>query len=271
MPESFQDIVTAAVSDIAEHGFDSAERVQQWMERLARAAEGSLVPESVLNESLRQVLRATYDKQVERGGIMRTNPGVSRFTLERVKPELRRELDRRILASASLIKLNRQQAIASTLHRFSGWATSVPIGGAPPGQKADAKRNIRKALAQLPFQERRVLIDQGHKLTASINYVVASGGGAIAARWHSRWRQAGYDYREPHKDRDGKVYAVRGSWALEQGLMWKGPNGYTDGQTMPGEEVFCRCSYVYLYNLRDLPDEMLTVKGRKELARVRVA
>ena len=99
----------------------------------------------------------------------------------------------------------------------------------------------------------------------NINNLIAVEGGAIAARWHSKWRQPGYQYREDHKERDGKIWAIRGNWAIEKGLMKPGPNGYTDEITMVNEEPFCDCSYVYLYTLRALPDTMLTAKGLKAI------
>jgi hypothetical protein len=135
----------------------------------------------------------------------------------------------------------------------------------------DTKHDIRKALASLPFEERRVAIDQGHKLISDINNLVALDGEAIAAEWHSKWRQRGYDYREDHKERDLLVYAVRGCWAVEKGLIKPGPAGYTDEITRPAEEPFCGCYYRYIYNLRDLPANMLTEKGKEALQAARVA
>lgn len=271
MPDTFQDVVNAAVADMIEHGYDSQERVDRWMAAIRAAAVGSLVPESVLAETLRQSFRASYRRQVEGGELARRNPGIARFTIQNVEPRLRAELDRRIMASAQLIKLNRTEAVEKTLRRFSGWSTSIPAGGTDQADRRAVKNDVKKAMRQLPYVERRVLIDQGHKFVAALSETVAVGGGAIAGVWHSRWRQAGYDYREDHKERDRLVYAVRGNWAIERGLMKAGPAGYTDQITKPGEEVFCRCSYSFLYNLRDLPADMLTVKGRAELARVRVA
>lgn len=271
MAQSFYDILTEAVADITEHGFDSQTRIDFWMEKLRKAAQETLRPPSVMEQMLRDALGALYRKLVERGGILRLNPGVTRFTLEKVKPVLRAELDRRIMASAQLIRLNREQAIAKTLQRFSGWSTSVPKGGSGAVDRRETKDDIRKSLARLPFEERRVLIDQGHKFASALNQTLALDAGAIAAKWHSNWRQAGYDYREDHRERDGHVYAVRGAWAIDKGLMKIGPNGYTDEITKPAEEPFCRCTYQYLYNLRDLPPDMLTAKGRAELSRIRVA
>jgi hypothetical protein len=218
---------------------------------------------------LRDGLAAIYTRLIEKGGISRMNPGVSRFTLEHVKPRLRAELDRRILASADLIKRNRTEAIEKTLHRFQGWATSIPVGGTPAGEKADTKTAIRKSLAQLPFEERRVLIDQSRKLTSALSAVLAEGSGAIAAIWHSKWRRAGYKFRPDHKERDNNIYLIRDSWAHEKGLVKPGEAGYTDQITKPAEEIFCSCDYQYVYSLRGLPDDMITEKGRDELDRVR--
>ncbi len=267
----FYDVLSAAVNDIAEHGFDQAGRLEYWTSQLRMAAERSATPLWRMEEMLRSGLGAIYRRLVERGGVARYHPGVARFTLQRIAPRLRAELDRRILASANLIKLNRQQAIDKTLSRFSGWSTSIPAGGSDATSRRETGKEIRKALAQLPFEERRVLIDQGHKLTASINAVVAGEGGAIALTWRSHWRQAGYDYREDHKERDGQVYAIRGNWAARQGLMKPGAAGYYEDITAVGEEIFCRCWAEYIYRLGSLPDDMLTKKGAEALAQARSA
>jgi hypothetical protein len=260
---TFYETVTAAIADITQHGYDSQARIDGWVARIKAAALESLTPPDVLEAALRGTLAGVYHRMIEREGIFKLHPGVSKFTLERVKPQLRAELNRRMMASANLIKLNRQAMIEKTTQRFQGWATSVPPGGSRAVDKADVKTNIRKALAQLPFEERRVAIDQGHKLASDINNIVAVDGGAIAAEWRSHWRQPGYDYREDHKERDRLIYTIRGNWALAKGLMKAGPAGYTDSITRPGEEVYCRCNYVYFYALQDLPEEMLTIKGRQ--------
>jgi hypothetical protein len=242
--QSFQEVLAAAIADLVEHGYDSAERVERWMRELRLAAERSLISAASLEQQLRDGLAAIYRKMVDRGGVIRYVPGVERFTLDKIKPQLRNELDRRILASANLIKLNRAQAIDKTLQRFQGWSTSIPPGGVSGESRREVKENVRKSLAQLPFEERRVLIDQGHKLTAAISEIVASDGGAIAGKWNSHYRQAGYDYREDHKERDyrengGEPYLVRDSWAHRAGYVKKGRLGYYDEVTAVGQEPFC--------------------------------
>lgn len=266
------EVISAAVDDMATHGFDDASRVAYWEERIRRAAEAAAGSSAKMDEMLRDVLRRAYEKMAAPGAAAKYHPGVARWTLERVRPELRAELDRRILASANLIRLRKRQRINETLARFAGWSTSIPKGGSAEPEKREAKANIKKPIASLPYEERRVLVDQGHKLTSALNRVVADGGGAIAGVWHSRWRQPNYNYREDHKERDGLVYLLPDSWAAKAGLVKAGPAGKADEITEPAEEPFCRCSYRYVYSLRDLEKiapEMLTEKGRAKLAEAR--
>lgn len=265
--KGFYATLTDAVNDIAAHGFDSAARVQQWAELIREAAERDMIPEAVLQARLQDVLRTAYGRLVDRQGILRQHPGIGSLTLAQVAPRLRAELDRRVLASADLIKLNRKNAIERTVQRFAGWASSVPLAGDDNLDKREAKDTIRKSLAQLPFTERRVMIDQGHKFTATLSGILANAGGAVAAIWHSHWRQVGYNYREDHKERDGKLYLIRNSWGIQRGLINVGGQTYLDEITQPAQEPFCRCWAEYVYGLDKLPRETLTRKGRIALDR----
>lgn len=267
----FYEVLTAAISDIADNGFDSLDRVSFWVDRIRGAAIRSMVPVATLERALNETMRSIYRAKIERGGILRQHPGVSRFTLAKVQPRLRAELDRRIMASASLIKLNRAASVEKMVQRFSGWATSIPDGGSDAVNRRETKAEIRKALASLPFAERRVAVDQGHKFVANLNNIIAVDGGAIALVWHSHAGELGYNARPSHAAREGLVYLIRDNWASEHGFVKPGEAGYYDDVTAVGEEVFCRCWATYLYALRRLPDAMLTEKGRAELERVRLA
>jgi hypothetical protein len=261
--------LSEAIAEMAETGFDNSARLAYWINRIRDAAVQSLVPEHILESTLNQAFRATFRRLVERSAITKFHPGIARFTLEKVRPALRAELDRRMMISRNLIKLNRAEAIEATVRRFAGWASSVPDGGTGATDKRATRAEIRKALASLPFTERRVAIDQGHKFVSNLNNILATDGGAIALTWHSHWRQAGYNARIEHKERDGKVYVLRGNWALDRGFMKLAGRTYYDEVTAVGEEVYCRCYAVYLYSLRALPDDMVTEKGRAELARAK--
>lgn len=274
MTSTLSEIVAAAIKDFETNGYDSEQRLKDWMDQIGRAAEQQATSKKILEQMLREALRSIYDRLVERQGVLTMHPGISRFTLENVKPKLHAELSRRIMASADLIRLNREETIQKTLRRFAGWATSIPAGGSDNVARREAAEDVKKALQRLPFVERRVLIDQGHKLTSSISATVALDGGAIAAKWFSHFREKNYNYREDHKERDfgetGLVYLVRGCWAQERGLIKVGAAGYTDEVTQPAEEPYCRCKWQFLYHVRQLPDDMMTKLGRETLAKVRV-
>lgn len=268
---SFYQVITAAIADLSAHGYDSQDRVDMWALRIKEAARSAMTPAPTLRKALDRTFNSIYGNMIERGNILERHRGIPRFTLQKLKPKLRAELDRRIMASTNLITLNREASIEKTMQRFRGWATSVPVGGSRAVEKPEVKANLRKALTGLPFEERRVIIDQSHKFNNALSNILAVDGGAIALVWHSRWRQPGYDYREDHKERDRHVYLIRGSWAQSKGFVKPGPDGYSDQITQPAEEPFCRCTASYEYALRDLPSNMLTKKGAEQLQQVRNA
>lgn len=270
--KKFYETVAAAIKDFAKHGYDSQERLEYWRRLLEKAAAASFVSMESVETDIRRTMTLAYYRLVTRGGLLRRMPQISAYTLQQLTPQLQAELNRRIMSSIDLIKLNRPVAIAKTLQRFSGWATSVPEGGFPSDVRkgtykyVDVKQDVQKAMTSLPFDERRVVIDQNAKLVSAINTTVAEGGGAIAAIWQSHKHQKGYDGRPKHNERDGKMFLVRNNWAIEKGLVKKGAGEYTDSIEQPGEFVFCRCSWIYLFNVRDLPTDWLTKKGEEQLA-----
>jgi len=264
---TFFEVLTAAVNDFIEYGFDSQDRLDYWVKRIKEAAIKEMIPDSQIQQELTKSLNSAYNRLVIKGGLV--NKQVTRFTIEKLKPRLRDELDRRIITSVNLIKYNREEAINNTLRRFTGWATSIPVGGTDVVKRTEEKQKIRKSLGKIPFEQRRVIIDQTHKLVANIKEIVAVDSGAIAAKWHSHWRQMNYDYRKDHKERDEKVYVIRNTWAINNGYI-KAVDGYTDDITSPGEEVFCRCNYTYLYNLRQVK-ELLTKKGELALQSAKIS
>ena len=259
---TFYECLTAAINEFIIYGFDSQDRLDYWVKELRKTAVKSLVTPQKLQNELERALKGAFDRLVTKGGLV--NKDVTRFTVDRLKPKMRAELDRRILASVNLIKFNREESISNMLRRFSGWATSIPIGGSKVVDKKEEKKQIKKEFGMLPFKERRVIIDQTHKLIANINEIVALDNGAIAAKWHSNWKQSGYNYREDHKELDENIYLIQNNWAQKDGYV-KPKDGYTSNVVAPGEEVYCRCRYKYLYRVSQLPDEMITQKGKEAL------
>lgn len=237
--QTFHEVLTAAVRDITENGYDDVGRLDEWLKRLRLAAVADLPTPEEIERRMQLAMKTVFDRTFSKSSVLKYHPGVPRFTVERLKPFAREELDRRIRSSAQLIKINREQAVEKMLQRAAGWMTSIPDQGSRVVDKVDVKEHIAKPIQQVKHEARRCTIDQGHKLIDAINDVVAQQSGAIAAKWRSHVKQAGYDARPDHAERDQKIFLIRGSWAHEQGLVKPGPDGYTDQIERPGEFVFC--------------------------------
>lgn len=264
--ESVNDVLRLAIAEFAETGFVSKDRLELWLTRLRAALERELGSLSAIDASVRQTLGASFSRLIERGGVARYVPGVSRYTLEMVNPQLRAELDRRIMASADLIKLHRGEAVDRTVRRLSGWATSIPPGGAAEANRRETRSAIVRDVVKYRFERRRVDIDQSHKLIANVSHIVAVDGGAIAGIWHDHGEHdKSYNARKEHLARAGKYYVVRGSWAHKEGLINKG-DGFLDEFEGAGQLPLCRCWVQYITSPRRLPDSMLTKKGREWIA-----
>lgn len=262
--KSLYEVLTEAVNHYVKKGWDSERSLLEWSRKLRVAA----TRESPSPDVARKHLTAIYSRLVIDGGALKDQPpeGPTRVTLQKLKPELRDELDRRIFASANLIRLNREQAVEKTLQRFQGWVTSIPPDGVSEIDKNAKKQEFKKSVAEMDFISRRVAIDQGHKLASNVKYLLSVQSGAIAFRWHSNWRRPGYKYRPDHKERDDLIYLIRGSWADEKGLL-KPVNGYYDEITAASEEVYCSCQVFPIYAPQKLPIEFLTEKGKREFNR----
>ena len=113
MATLFDAALAQAVEEISEHGFDSTARLEALINKLRQAAVASLIPETQVHERLTRSLQSLYNKYVNRRQLLKLHEGASQFTLDRVAPRLRADLDRRILASVSLIKRNREDAVSA--------------------------------------------------------------------------------------------------------------------------------------------------------------
>ncbi|MFW0766702.1 hypothetical protein ACN0IV_12765 [Trabulsiella odontotermitis] len=263
-PKTLFQVLTEAVNYYVANGWDSEKSLLEWSRKLRIAATREAPDVDVARKHLTSI----YSRLVLDGGALKDQPpdGPTRIQLNKLKPQFREELNKRIFSSANLIKLNRDQAVERTVQRFQGWVTSIPPDGVSEIDKVAQKQAFRKSVSDLDFISRRVAIDQGHKLTSNVKYLLSVQSGAIAFQWHSNWRRPGYDYRIDHKDRDTLIYLIRDSWAVEQGLI-KPVNGFYDEITAAGEEVFCSCGVFPIYAPQKLPIEFLTEKGKREFNR----
>ena len=271
-PHTFGRLLAEAIAELSSTGYVNPERVNEWIVRLRNAAEREFGPIERIDDDVRLRLEAIFRNLTDAGKIADYVPGISRVTIGLVKPGLRAELDRRILAAADLIKLNRRKAIETTLQRFSGWSTSIPPGGSGVIDKRAVRAEIGKSVARVKYEARRVNIDQGAKLISNIAEIVALDNGAIAGIWHDHGEHdKSYDADPKHLARSGKLFLVRDSWAIVQGLVKRGSAPYTDEIDKPAVRTFCRCYYVWITSPRRLPPELLTIRGKEWVERGRQA
>jgi hypothetical protein len=267
MTYTFRDILTQAVADISTNGYESPDQIEHWLRLLREAAEHELGTPERIDAEMQAALFAIFGRLVDKGGVDKYVPGVPRYTLQMVRPQLRAELDRRIMAATDLIRLRRHEAVNKTLAQVSGWATSIPMSGVSDETRTEVKKRVGKQLTQYRFECRRVAIDQGMKLVSNVSEIVALDNGAIAGVWHSHWRRQAYDFRREHKDFDEKIFVVRGNWAIEKGLIKLDGCRYTDEVERPAQLPYCTCYYQWITSIRRLPQSMLTEKGKDFIKR----
>ncbi len=261
---NFRALLLEALREFAVHGYTSEAALTEWLGRLHRALERELPADEWARKQLENTLTRIFTREVKSGGVLKRVPGVQRYTLDRIAPSLRAELDRRIFAGIDLTRLNKRAATEKTLQRFAGWVSSIPRG-IPPA-KVDVRAvaaELAKPVKQVRYEARRVAIDQGHKLSAAVAHVVAREAGAIGGIWHDRGEfDHGYDARPEHLKRTGTLFLIRDSWAMGEGLVKKSGLKYTDEIEQPAELPYCSCRYEYVTSPRDMPDTLLTAKGR---------
>ena len=236
----------------AKAGFD---KVEAYIKQFA------LKPADIKKEVQRN-LGSVYKKQVDGGQLRAKHPELPKWAIDKVKPHLQQELYNRTLANIKLITLNQEESTAKTLASYQGWLSSSVDGAAELA--AVPEKLMKEYTERNDFYNRRVTVDQAHKLQSALSNIVAADNGAIACRWKSQYRRLNYDARKEHKERDGKIYLIRDSWADKAGLV-KQVDGYYDEITQAGEEVYCSCVVYYIYAISKLPEEMITKKGLEYL------
>lgn len=258
----FHSVLRLAIKDFLRHGYDSPQRLALWVDRLRQTAEGPAQQKS--DQAASRVFDRAYYNLVDRGLLLRAHRGLTGWRLAQVRGQLTEQRERSKDALLGVTAGRRDLQLEQSIQRFIGWATALPPGGVRGRTMSDVREDIAEPVLKLARREALIKQDQKHKMVAGLHRVVATEAQALAAIWHSMFRKPGYQFRPDHKERDSKVYVFRGNWALRDGLMTRG-DGYIDDITWFGEEPHCSCTGTFFYDLKELPDWLLTNKGRKIL------
>ncbi|CAB4132067.1 hypothetical protein UFOVP136_28 [uncultured Caudovirales phage] len=263
---TINEFIRSALDRVMEHGWTPE------LIALIASEYRQLIGSNAFNKSPQQsiepYLNNIFKREIDSGNLLKRNPDIDRFTLERIKPQFRSMLEDRIKANIQLIKLERANSIDVSTARLSGWLMS--FNGVqeklPPAKELPAFQSITRPMReQKSYEHSRRAIDQGHKLIRAIDATIAEQGGAIAAVWHSHKKTAYYDARPEHTAREGEIYIYKNSPAIKNGLVKKGDNPYfEDLPDPPALLINCTCWAKSVYSLNGLyriaPDR-LTKKG----------
>lgn len=221
-------------------------------------------PQSIRQSAIKR-FRSIFSNFI-RGGFLKYHKDLKKDSALRVKDKLQNEFDKRLTALSAVREFQNSDAIEKMLRSFSGWATSITP---ETKEQADVHRAIKiifSSMKQAANDQRDTLRDQGHKLENALSGVVAKEFGALAGVWHSRWREEGYKFRAAHKQLDEKIFLFSNTWATKHGMVKPGVDGWAHDHDAPGMLPNCKCSFRYIYSLKDLPEDMLTVRGKQALA-----
>jgi hypothetical protein len=183
-------------------------------------------------------------------------------------------LNERYNACVEIYQRQSQLYFEGQVQQFEGllweFLGKIPTDGTKDKSIRSQISAIKRELRALPNWSDLFAIYKQNSFTTEIEHVFALEGGAIAAVWHYSQADEEGEFQKTydHRERDHRVYAVRANWAMEKGLMQGGPFDNLEEITLPQLEVGCGCYLRYVYTLRELPEVMLTEKGRAELLRV---
>jgi hypothetical protein len=149
----------------------------------------------------------------------------------------------------------------------TGLLKRVPAGGTKDKLTSVKITEIKRELRALSRWPELFYIYKAQSFPSEIDHIFSMENGPIAVRWNYSSQDEQGEYRKTydHKRLHDRVFAIRGNWAIEQGLMTAEPSGYLDEIVRPGHEIGCMCRLTYLTSLRSLPPDMLTAHGRTKL------
>ncbi|MCZ5678190.1 hypothetical protein O5624_02345 [Escherichia coli] len=150
------------------------------------------------------------------GGAIRDQPPDGpKITVEKLKPEFRKGTRQaEVLASASLIKLNREQAVENHT-AFSGMGyVHSPDRVRRQVIAEEVKSGFQRSVKDMDFISRRVAIDQGISWPSNVKYLLCSGVERCSALAF-RLAAPGLQIPTGPQRSATKIYlfAIRGRWS----------------------------------------------------------
>ena len=147
--------------------------------------------------------------------------------------------------------------------QLAAFLSEIPIGGTKAAVVRSHVNPLKRALSDLLEWGAEMSRLQSMSFVSEVSdFLSPAGGDALAMTWH---------YSRPtclvpsHEALQGRVYLVRDSWALKQGLL-RADRAFVDDTRKFRREIGCMCSASWLFYLPSLPEDLLTPAGVAKLA-----
>ena len=236
-----------------------------------------------VNKEVRSKLKNEYNQFIKKG-IFQTASGIQKYKIEDLKPDFKKELERRINVSLSYITTRDQNTIEEIKNRLMNFA-SIPHPNKDLKElEYDFWNDVIPEKAKKNYKSNKwqnmIIRDQQHKLVSNMTYITAMKNDAIGFIWKNRkdirvvgnpsgLYPSGNKMHNNHWKREGKLYLFRDSAALKKGLIKKTKDvQYADEieDGLPGIPINCRCTMRLIFRLYEIPAEyknIITKKGRE--------
>ena len=256
------------------------------IEALVRAIDKGIKKDVLksVNKEVRSKLKNEYNQFIKKG-IFQIASGIQKYKIEDLKPDFKKELERRINVSLSYIITQDKNTIEEIKNRLMNFA-SIPHNNKNLEElEYDFWNDVIPEKAKKNYKTNKwqnmIIRDQQHKLISNMTYITAMKNNAIGFIWKNRkdirvvgnpsglYPNGANKMHNDHWKREGKLYLFRDSEALKKGLIKKTKDvQYADEieDGLPGIPINCRCTMRLIFRLYEIPAEyknIITKKGRE--------
>ena len=219
------------------------------------------------NKNVRAYMNKKYNSFLNND--FRKHHKMSAYNLKDISPEFRKILEKRVLNSLNAIKIKDKKLLLDLESRFVNFMLD---------DKEKTMRNLQEnlkvneTLKHSKHYVRNILRDQTQRMNDDIDYINGKLNGAVGLIWHTQndnrvvgnpsgLYPKGNELHNNHYKRDNVFFALRDSYATQQGLLKAEVFESLEDISKIGRAINCRCDYEYLYDLRDVPSMYLSKKG----------
>lgn len=219
------------------------------------------------NKNVRAYMNKKYNSFLNND--FRKHHKMSAYNLKDISPEFRKILEKRVLNSLNAIKIKDKKLLLDLESRFVNFMLD---------DKEKTMRNLQEnlkvneTLKHSKHYVRNILRDQTQRMNDNIDYTNGKLNGAVGLIWHTQndnrvvgnpsgLYPKGNELHNNHYKRDNVFFALRDSYATQQGLLKAEVFESLEDISKTGRAINCRCDYEYIYDLRDVPSMYLSKKG----------